>query len=50
MAYRAIVREGTPADQEALLNRTLLLREWPNLILPARCQALWEERFPELTR
>lgn len=50
MAYRAIVREGTPADQEALLNRTLLLQEWPNLILPTRCQALWEDRFPELTR
>lgn len=48
-AYRALVREGTPADQEALLNRTLLLKEWPNLILPTRCQALWEERFPELT-
>ena len=49
MAYRALVREGTPADQEALLNRTLLLQEWPNLILPTRCQALWEEHFPELT-
>jgi len=48
MAYRALVREGTPAIQEALLNRSLLLGEWPNLILPSRCQALWEERFPEL--
>jgi hypothetical protein len=48
MAYRALVREGTPVIQEALLNKTLLLREWPNLILPSRCQALWEERFPEL--
>ena len=48
MAYRALVREGTPPVQEALLNKELLLREWPNLILPSRCQALWEERFPEL--
>jgi hypothetical protein len=48
MAYRALVREGTPAFQEALLNRTLLFQEWPNLILPRRCQILWEQRFPEL--
>ena len=49
MAYRALVRDGTPPVQEAFLNRTLLLQEWPNLILPRRCQALWEQRFPELT-
>lgn len=48
MAYRALVREGTPAVQEALLNETLLRHEWANLILPERCQALWEERFPDL--
>lgn len=50
MAYRALVREGTPAIQEALLNRALLLAEWAHLILPGRCQALWEERFPELAQ
>jgi hypothetical protein len=49
MAYRALVRDGTPEVQEALLNRTLLLQEWPHLILPRRCQTLWEQRFPELT-
>lgn len=48
MAYRALVREGTPEVQEALLNETLLRAEWSELILPERCQALWEERFPEL--
>ncbi|UAL30425.1 transcriptional regulator [Nocardioides rotundus] len=48
MAYRALVREGTPEVQEALLNETLLRAEWAELILPERCRALWEERFPEL--
>lgn len=48
MVYRALVRDGTPNVQEALLNRTLLLQEWHNLILPRRCQTLWEARFPEL--
>lgn len=47
-AYRAIVREGTPADQEALLNAELLKRAWAELILPERCCTLWETKFPEL--
>jgi len=49
MAYRAVVRDGTPEVQETLLNRTLLLQEWRQPILPRRCQTLWEQRFPELT-
>ncbi len=48
-AYRAIVREGTPAVQQALLNREVLVRLWGELVLPDRCRALWESRFPELT-
>ncbi len=47
-AYRAIVREGTTADQEALLNADLLRQAWAELILPERCRALWETTFPEL--
>ncbi len=47
-AYRAIVREGTPAEQERLLNAALLRELWPELVLPTRCQRLWEQRFPEL--
>lgn len=47
-AYRAIVREGTPAVQEALLNEDLLHREWSFLVLPDRCRAAWESAFPEL--
>ena len=48
MAYRAVVREGSPEVQEALLNEKLLRADWAELILPERCHALWEERFPEL--
>ncbi|MCX7523260.1 transcriptional regulator [Microbacterium sp. STN6] len=48
MAYQAIVREGTAAQQAELLNAGLLLGLWPSLRLPARCRAAWESRFPEL--
>jgi len=47
-AYRAIVREGTPDVQEALLNESLLRQLWPELVLPDRCRQLWEDRFPTL--
>lgn len=48
MVYQTLVREGTPQVQEALLNETLLRQEWSGMILPERCRALWEVRFPEL--
>lgn len=48
-AYQQIVREGTATDQEALLDARLLRQVWPELMLPERCQHLWESRFPELT-
>lgn len=48
--YRAIVREGTPGVQAALLNAGLLRELWPDLVLPDRCRALWEEHFPILAR
>jgi hypothetical protein len=47
-AYRAIVREGTPDVQAELLNAGLLQELWPDLVLPRRCRALWEIRFPTL--
>lgn len=47
-AYRAIVREGTAAQQAELLNADLLIELWPSLRLPARCRATWEARLPEL--
>ncbi|NDL57046.1 transcriptional regulator [Phytoactinopolyspora mesophila] len=48
VAYRAIVREGTPQMQEALLNQAVLRREWRRLVLPERCRKTWEDTFPEL--
>ena len=47
-AYGSLIREGTAAQQEQLLNRDLLLGSWATLRLPARCRALWKARFPEL--
>lgn len=47
-AYRAIVREGTSAQQEALLNADLLRELGDDLRLPTRCRTVWETRFPEL--
>jgi hypothetical protein len=47
-AYRAIVREGTPDVQEALLNAELLRATWGELVLPERCRRTWEDRFPVL--
>ena len=46
--YQAVVREGSSAQQEALLNKTLLHGLWPELALPARCRETWQAAFPEL--
>ncbi len=46
--YNAVVREGLPSEQAAILNRALLIDSWADLNLPARCRATWEARFPEL--
>ena len=48
--YTATVRDGTPADQAAILNKAELVRLWPGLILPDRCRATWEAKFPQLRR
>lgn len=48
-AYQAVLREGDAGAQEALLDRELLVRTWPDLLLPERVRATWEARFPELT-
>jgi hypothetical protein len=47
-AYQALVREGTPEIQEAMLNEKLLRHVWPALMLPERCRRTWERRFPDL--
>lgn len=47
-AYQAVISEGMVGDQVTLLNRSLLLELWSELILSARVRNLWEGRFPEL--
>ncbi|GAA4687014.1 hypothetical protein APR04_004838 [Promicromonospora umidemergens] len=46
--YGATVRDGSVVDQVEILDRRLLLRLWPQLNLPTRCRAIWEQKFPEL--
>lgn len=48
LAYRAVLAEGTVADQVAVVNRDRLVAVWPELLLPRRVRQLWEDRFPEL--
>jgi hypothetical protein len=48
MAYQAILSEGTPKEQESLLNGDVLYRYWNELALPIRVRSLWESRFPIL--
>ncbi|MET3352046.1 UNVERIFIED_ORG: hypothetical protein ABID57_003761 [Arthrobacter sp. UYEF1] len=49
-AYQATLREATRADQAELLNADLLGRVWKQLMLPARCRELWENKFPQLAQ
>ncbi len=48
LAYRAVISEGTVADQVSILHHARLLAVWPDLMLPLRVRQLWERRFPEL--
>lgn len=47
--YQAVVRIGTVDEQKEWLDRNTLIRIWPDLVLPIRCIAAWESRFPELS-
>lgn len=49
MAYQALLAEGTVEIQAQLMNKSTLLRLWPQLSLDSRVRELWESRFPELT-
>lgn len=49
LAYQALIAEGLPDEQRALLNRTLLINVWTELNLDQRVVDLWESRFPELS-
>jgi len=46
--YSAVVRDGLPNEQVALLDRDMLLELWPDLNLPRRCRETWTAKFPEL--
>ena len=46
--YSAVVRDGLPNEQAAFLDRGMLLALWPDLNLPARCRAIWEDKFSVL--
>lgn len=46
--YQPVVRIGSVADQIKWLNRDILVNSWSRFVLPARCAALWESKFPEL--
>lgn len=48
MAYLALLAEGDEVFQVELLNKTDLLRLWPQLHLDRRVRGFWEVRFPEL--
>ncbi|MGV9248662.1 hypothetical protein [Streptomyces sp. NPDC003710] len=50
--YRAVLAEGQRDDLVALLNRRLLLEQWPVLrrLISPHLRDVWEETFPDLAR
>jgi hypothetical protein len=47
--YAHVITEArNTADLAQFLNRDLLLRAWPYLILPIYCYPKWHARFPQL--
>ncbi|MFD7097065.1 hypothetical protein [Streptomyces xanthophaeus] len=49
--YRTVLAEGQHEDLVNLLNRDLLLAQWPTLrtLVPRHLRQAWEDAFPELT-
>jgi len=51
LLYMRVIRESTRVeDLRRFLNAQVLTRLWPQLVLPARVRALWQDRFPSLGR
>jgi integrase len=51
LLYMRVIRESThAADLRRFLNAQILMRLWPQLVLPPRVRALWQDRFPSLGR
>jgi hypothetical protein len=47
--YETVLREAShPGQLVRWLNAPMLIRLWPELVLPPQVRALWEGRFPEL--
>ncbi|MEW1914312.1 hypothetical protein AB0442_38895 [Kitasatospora sp. NPDC085895] len=48
--YRQVLGEGQQADVVALLNRGLLISQWPVLrnLVSRHVRQVWEDTFPEL--
>ncbi|MCP3935189.1 MAG: helix-turn-helix transcriptional regulator [Actinomycetia bacterium] len=50
-AYEIVLREGTPADIEAIVDGLLVVLAWPHLVLPAQLRAAWDPIVcPDLDR
>ncbi|HEX9033390.1 MAG TPA: hypothetical protein VF834_16240 [Streptosporangiaceae bacterium] len=51
LLYMRVIRESTHVeDLRRFLNVQVLKRLWPELVLPPRVRALWENQFPSLGR
>jgi hypothetical protein len=51
LLYMRVIRESTHVeDLRRFLNAQVLTRLWPQLVLPPRVRALWQDRFPSLDR
>jgi integrase len=51
LLYMRVIRESTHVeDLRRFLNAQVLIRLWPQLVLPPRVRALWADRFPSLGR
>ncbi|NDL56768.1 hypothetical protein [Phytoactinopolyspora mesophila] len=49
--YERVLREAMDVEDLCrYVNGAMLRRAWPRMFLPGRVRALWEERFPQLTR
>jgi hypothetical protein len=50
--YRTVLAEGQHGDLTTLLDRNLLLDQWPVLrtLVSRHIRYVWEDSFPELAR
>lgn len=42
-AYEVVLREGAPADIEAVVDGVLLCEAWPDLVLPRELRSAWAD-------